>query len=134
MLRKRCGGSTLISTLGGTVAGKVKDGLAERKTAEHKTEMRRSVDFFLCYPNYKIQCHILFRKPSSFQSHAVANPYHGSANNGNGVYHRLWNMWKCCSGLQALDKELWRNFGWQMDALDDGRGVAFPSAWGLESW
>ena len=49
---------------------------------------------------------------SSRSCAAVAHPHHGSANNDNGVHHRAWNVWKRCSRLQALDEELWRNFGW----------------------
>ena len=93
------------------------------------------------FVQYEIHCHILFRDTSTFPSHAVHSYSYGSGAhhpahhpaNGN-VQHHSWSVWKRYSELQAMDEELRRDFGWQLDALDDGRGVAFPSAHGLESW
>ena len=79
------------------------------------------------YIQYEIQCHILFRDPSSFQSYTNPN------SNPNNMHHS-WSVWKRFSQFTTLDEELRRDFGWQMDALDDGRGVVFPSLHGLESW
>jgi len=84
------------------------------------------------YIQYEIQCHILFRDTSSFQSH-IPHP-NLSSSNPNNIHHHSWSVWKRYSELQTLDEELRHDFGWQMDALDDGRGVAFPSSHGLESW
>eukprot|EP00578_Thalassiosira_sp_NH16_P025704 CAMPEP_0181082918 /NCGR_PEP_ID=MMETSP1071-20121207/3878_1 /TAXON_ID=35127 /ORGANISM="Thalassiosira sp., Strain NH16" /LENGTH=712 /DNA_ID=CAMNT_0023164537 /DNA_START=134 /DNA_END=2272 /DNA_ORIENTATION=- len=80
------------------------------------------------YIQYEIQCHILFRDTSSFQSHAP-----GISNTNNNIHHS-WSVWKRFSELQTLDEELRYDFGWQMDVLNDERGIAFPSAHGLESW
>lgn len=86
------------------------------------------------YVQYEIQCHILFRDLSSFPSRAAPHPHPPAGGGGGDVRHRSWSVWKRYSELRTLDDDLRRGFGWQMDALDDGRGVAFPSPRGLESW
>lgn len=53
--------------------------------------------------------------------------------NKNSVHHS-WSVWKRYSEFQTLDTELRNTFGWQMDAIDDGKGIVFPSVHGLESW
>jgi len=81
------------------------------------------------YIQYEIQCHILFRDPSSFSgSSTTTNNTHS-----NNIHHS-WSIWKRYSELQTLDEELRYDFGWQMDALNDGKGFVFPSSHGLESW
>ena len=80
---------------------------------------------------YEIQCHLLVRDPNS--PFCQSNQGNNSLNGKNAVHHS-WSVWKRFSELQLLDAELRTTFGWQMDALDDGRGIAFPSSHGLESY
>ncbi|KAL9187097.1 hypothetical protein ACHAXT_010817 [Thalassiosira profunda] len=72
------------------------------------------------FVQYEIQCHMLLKDQTSF-----GNPQH---------VHRSWSVWKRYSELTLLDDQLRRDFGWQMDALDEGRGITFPSPHGIESW
>ncbi|KAL7435383.1 hypothetical protein ACHAXM_004634 [Skeletonema potamos] len=76
---------------------------------------------------YEIQCHLLLRDPNSFKSNK-------STGNRNNNIHHSWSVWKRYSEFQSLDTELRKTFGWQMDATDDGKGIIFPGAHGLESW
>ena len=78
---------------------------------------------------YEIQCHLLLRDRNSFKSNT--NHHHGNKNN---VHHHSWSVWKRYSEFQSLDSELRNVFGWQMDAIDEGKGIVFPSVHGLESW
>jgi len=66
------------------------------------------------YIQYEIQCHLLFHPKITFtrrQSHASYS----------------WSVWKRYSQFKSLDAELRSMHGWQMDALDEGRGIYFPS-------
>ncbi len=80
---------------------------------------------------YEIQCYLLVRDPNS--PFRQSNQGNNNLNGKNAVHHS-WSVWKRFSELQLLDAELRTTFGWQMDALDDGRGIAFPSSHGLESY
>ena len=80
---------------------------------------------------YEIQCHLLVRDPNA--PFRQSNQGNNNLNGKNAVHHS-WSVWKRFSEFQSLDAELRTTFGWQMDALDDGRGIAFPSSHGLESY
>lgn len=74
------------------------------------------------YIQYEIQCHLVFhtksfRKPSS------------STNNTH-----VWSIWKRYSQFRELDTELRTMHGWQMNALEDGRGIVFPRERYLETF
>ncbi|KAL7533794.1 hypothetical protein ACHAXR_008711, partial [Thalassiosira sp. AJA248-18] len=88
---------------------------------------------------YEIQCHILFRDPSSFQSHSDPsgniNPLTNNSNNPNNILHHSWSVWKRYSEFATLHETLRHDFGWQMDNNEgNGEGIVFPSAHGVESW
>eukprot|EP00986_Skeletonema_menzelii_P014117 scaffold8941_cov145-Skeletonema_menzelii.AAC.2 len=86
---------------------------------------------------YELQCHLLLRHDpnSSFSPNNTSSRHHGGIGirNKNAIHHS-WSVWKRYSEFQSLDTELRNTFGWQMDAIDDGKGIVFPSVHGLESW
>jgi hypothetical protein len=90
---------------------------------------------------YEIQCHLLLRDPSyhNNNSNNKSKNYNnkidknGNRRNNNTINHS-WSVWKRYSEFKSLDTELRKTFGWQMDAVDDARGIVFPSVHGLESW
>lgn len=89
------------------------------------------------YVQYEIRCHILSRDPFAFQTRAPDNLHFDidrRDGNDDDVHHRSWSVWRRYSELSSLDGELRRDFGWQMDTLDDGRGVTFTSSRDLEIW
>eukprot|EP00956_Cyclotella_meneghiniana_P007957 scaffold10568_cov64-Cyclotella_meneghiniana.AAC.7 len=73
------------------------------------------------YIQYEVQCHLLFHTKSFArkQSHA-----------GN---HYSWSVWKRYTQFKLLDAELRSLHGWQIDALDEGKGVTFPRERYLET-
>lgn len=92
---------------------------------------------------YEIECHLLFRDPQSFNKTNFKSPNNSvnSVNDlqnniyfGKNTHHHKWSTWKRYSEFSALDTELRTTFGWQMNALHDGKGIAFPSSHDLESW
>ncbi|KAL7467969.1 hypothetical protein ACHAXS_008193 [Conticribra weissflogii] len=88
---------------------------------------------------YEIECHLLFRDPQSFNTTNINSP-DNSINGTNDLlfgkktHHHKWSTWKRYSEFFALDTELRTTFGWQMNALHDGKGIAFPSSHDFESW
>eukprot|EP00970_Alexandrium_tamarense_P012379 scaffold2874_cov110-Alexandrium_tamarense.AAC.21 len=76
---------------------------------------------------YEIKCHIVFRDPKAFQHKTDIH----NRTNANIIQHS-WSVWKRYSQFKSLDAELRATFGWQMDALDDGKGIVFPRTHGLE--
>lgn len=73
------------------------------------------------YIQYEVQCHLPFHTKTFTrkQNHA-----------GN---HYSWSVWKRYTQFKLLDAELRSLHGWQMDALDEGRGVTFPRERYLET-
>ena len=69
------------------------------------------------YIQYEIQCHLTFHTKSIRKNST-------SSNSGNNTY--TWSVWKRYSELRLLDIELRGLYGWQMDALEEGRGISFP--------
>ena len=89
---------------------------------------------------YEIQCHIVFRDTSSFQT---------NNNQNNNNIHHSWSVWKRYSELQTLDEELRYDFGWLMNVASNNttnengtptaattseEGIIFPSSHDIESW
>ncbi|KAL3822942.1 hypothetical protein ACHAXA_011657 [Cyclostephanos tholiformis] len=90
---------------------------------------------------YEIRCHILFRDPTSLRlsSSSSSRAVAADGNNGGGGgrandFHRTWSVWRRYSELRALDGELRSVHGWQMNAMNDGRGIHFPRPRSIESW
>jgi len=92
---------------------------------------------------YEIECHLLFRDPQSFNNTNFKNPNNSvnsvndlqnNTNFGKNTHHHKWSTWKRYSEFSALDTELRTTFGWQMNALHDGKGIAFPSSHDFENW
>ncbi|KAL3791321.1 hypothetical protein HJC23_006050 [Cyclotella cryptica] len=74
------------------------------------------------YIQYEIQCHLLFHSKTFTRK---------QNHNGNSY---SWSIWKRYSQFRTLDAELRSLHGWQMDALNEGRGIFFPSERYLETW
>jgi hypothetical protein len=74
------------------------------------------------YIQYEIRCHLLFHSKTFTRK---------QNNTGNNY---TWSVWKRYSQLRLLDAELRSMHGWQMDALDEGRGIAFPRERYLETF
>ena len=89
---------------------------------------------------YEIQCHILFRDQSSFQSPLTSSNLYGNntttnSNNANNVHH-TWSVWKRYSEFAALHETLRQDFGWQIEnsGEDGNESIDFPSPHDVESW
>ena len=76
------------------------------------------------YIQYEIQCHLSFHTKSIRKNST-------SSNNHANTY--TWSVWKRYSEIRLLDVELRGMHGWQMDALEDGRGITFPRERYLET-
>jgi hypothetical protein len=74
------------------------------------------------YIQYEIRCHLLFHSKTFTRK---------QNNTGNTL---TWSVWKRYSQLRLLDAELRSMHGWQMDALGEGRGIAFPRQRYLETF
>jgi hypothetical protein len=74
------------------------------------------------YIQYEIKCHLMFHSKS----------FKRKQNHAYNVYS--WSVWKRYSQFRLLDAELRSMHGWQMDAIDEGRGIAFPRERYLETF
>jgi len=73
------------------------------------------------FVEYEISCHMAVRLGNS--SYQIS---------GN-IEERSWSVWKRYSEFKELDDKIHKSFGWQINALNNGWGVSFPSGHVLSS-
>lgn len=73
------------------------------------------------FVEYEIACQMALRFGSS------------SYQKSGSVEEKSWTVWKRYSEFKELDEKIRKSFGWQMNALNNGWGVTFPSSHVLSS-
>lgn len=87
-----------------------------RRDAESSSIVSSDSNGGSSFVEYEISCRMVVRFGNS--SYQIS---------GN-VEEKSWTVWKRFSDFAALDDKIRKSFGWQMNALNNGWGVTFPSS------